>query len=84
MASQAYRLTFVLRVAGSEADTTQQTVTVATETVEEAVELARFYRAGLLGEAVVSATLTDAAGAVIWSEQGGGMPDVGPLKKDQP
>ena len=68
MAVQAYRLTFLLRLAGSDAGLTRQTVTIATETVDEAVELAKFYRSDLSSDAVCSATLTNAAGTVLWSE----------------
>lgn len=75
MATQAYRLTFDLRLAGSEADTTRQTVTIAAPTTEEALELAQVYRSGLPSESVVSATLADAEGAVLWSDQAGGTPD---------
>lgn len=69
MTTQAYRLTFTLRLAGSDADTTRQTVTIAAPTTEEALELAHVYRAGLPNESVVSATLADVNGAVLWSEQ---------------
>jgi hypothetical protein len=65
MAIHARRLTFVLRLAGSDSDTTQQTVTIAVETAEEAVEFAQVYRAGLPREALCSAALTDASEAVI-------------------
>ncbi|MCJ2017138.1 hypothetical protein MKK84_06820, partial [Methylobacterium sp. E-065] len=44
MATQAYRLTFVLRLTGSDAGTTQQTVTIAAPSTDEALELAQFYR----------------------------------------
>lgn len=84
MATQAYRLTFILRLAGSDAGTTQQTVTIATETTGEAVELAQFYRAGLPSEALVSATLADAAGHVLWSEQADSGPRMAPPQGDQP
>ena len=84
MATQAYRLTFVLRLAGSDEDTMQQTVTIAAESTDEAVELAHFYRNGLPSEAIVSATLADANGAVLWSEQDGGAPDEVLLQEDQP
>lgn len=40
MATQAYRLTFTLRLSGSDAGKTQQTLTIATETTDEAVEQA--------------------------------------------
>lgn len=65
MATQAYRLTFLLRLAGSDTGTTRQTVTIATETTDEAVELAQFYRSELPSGSLCSATLTDAAGKVI-------------------
>jgi len=68
MAIQAYSLTFILRLAGSDADTTRQTVTIAVGLADEAIELARLYRDGFPGESLCSATLTDASGAVIWSE----------------
>jgi ABC-type proline/glycine betaine transport system substrate-binding protein len=84
MAMQAYRLTFTLRLAGSEADTTRQTVTIAAPTAGEAVELAQVYRSGLPKESVVSATLADADGAVIWSEQADGTPDAMLLQEDGP
>ena len=83
MATQAYRLTFILRLVGSDAGTTQQTVTIATETTGEAVELAQFYRAGLPSESLVSATLADAAGHVLWSEQADNAPRVAPPQGDQ-
>ncbi|QGY03537.1 hypothetical protein MMSR116_17825 [Methylobacterium mesophilicum SR1.6/6] len=76
MATQPYRLTALLLLAGSNSDTTQQTVTIAAETTEEAVELAQVVRAGLPSEAVVSATLTDTNGTVLWSEQGGAPHEV--------
>lgn len=69
MATRAHRLTFLLRLAGSDAGLTLQTVTIATETVDEAVELAKFYRSDLPSDAVCSATLTDANGTVLWSER---------------
>lgn len=69
MATQAYVLSFVLRFAGSDSGTTRQMVSIAAETAEEAVDLARFYRAGLPTGSVCSTTLTDASGSVIWSEQ---------------
>lgn len=69
MAIRACRLTLTLRPAGPDAGTTRQTVTIATETTGEAVELARDYCSGLPNGAVCSAVLTDAAGAVLWSEQ---------------
>lgn len=83
MTTSAYRLTFVLRLAGSDADTTQQTVTIAAETVDEAVEAAQSYRADLPTEAVISVTLADAAGDVIWSQTDTGTPGAAP-QKDQP
>ncbi|MGU3668422.1 hypothetical protein ACLBX9_29935 [Methylobacterium sp. A49B] len=76
MATQTYRLTFILRLSGSDADTTRQTVTIAAETIEDAVDLAQFYRAGLPSGAVISATLTDTNGAVLWSEQDSNDPNV--------
>lgn len=76
MAMQAYRLTFILRLSGSDADTTRQTVTITAETIEDAVEAAQFYRAGLPSEAVVSATLKDTNGTVLWSEQDSSDPSV--------
>jgi hypothetical protein len=84
MATQAYRLTFILRLAGTDAGTTQQTVTIATETTGEAVKLAQFYRAGLPSEALVSATLADAAGHVLWSEQAGSAPRMAQPQEDPP
>ena len=84
MATQAYRLTFVLRLAGSDEDTTQQTVTIAAESTDEAVGPVRFYRDSLPSEAIVSATLADADGAVLWYEQNGGAPDEVLLQDDQP
>lgn len=84
MATQAYRLTFLLRLAGSGIGTTRQTVTIATETADEAVELARFYRSDMPNGSLCSATLTDAAGKVLWSEQGGDAPLETPPRKDQP
>ena len=84
MATEAYRLTFILHLAGSDAGTTQQTVTIAAGSTNEAVELAQFYRAGLPSEAVMSAALTDADGAVLWSEQANGTPDATLLQEDRP
>lgn len=84
MATQAYRLTFILRLVGSDAGTTQQTVTIATETTGEAVELAQLYRAGLPSEALVSATLADGAGHVLWSERADSAQRVAPPQGDQP
>jgi hypothetical protein len=46
MAIQAYQLTFFLRLAGSDADTMQQTVAIAAEAAIEAIRLTRFYRNG--------------------------------------
>jgi hypothetical protein len=83
MAIQAYRLTFVLRLAGSDSGTTQQTVTIAVETPDEAVELAQFYRAGLPSESVCSAELTDTSGAEIWSERDDSRLRVKLPQKDQ-
>jgi hypothetical protein len=57
MTIEAYRLTFVLRLASSDAGTAQQTATVATETGSEAVELAQLYRSGLPNEALVDPPL---------------------------
>ena len=84
MAIQAYSLTFVLRLAGSDVDTMQQTVAIAAETVIEAIELSRFYRDGLPSGAIVSATLADADGVVLWTEQNGSAPDEVLLQDDQP
>lgn len=84
MATRAYRLTFLLRLAGSDAGTTQQTVTVATETLDEAVELAQLYRSSLPSEALVSAALADAAGRVLWSEQADDAPRMALPQGDQP
>lgn len=83
MPIQAFRLTFVLRVPGTDTGTIQQTTTIATETVDEAVELAQFYWAGLPSESLCSATLADVTGAVIWSQRTNSTPDVMPLQKDQ-
>ncbi|MEH3063688.1 MAG: hypothetical protein PGN33_13405 [Methylobacterium radiotolerans] len=84
MATQAHRLTFLLRLAGSDAGTTRQTVTITTETVDEAVELARFYRAGLPSESLISATLASASGDVLWSEQADTAAGSASLHKDRP
>ena len=61
----------------------QQTVTIAAEAADEAVELAQFYRAGLPGESVVSAMLADAEGEVLWSEQADSTSDAVLLQRDQ-
>jgi hypothetical protein len=82
MAIQPYRLTVVLRSAVSDAGPTRRTATIAAETAEEAVELAQVFRAGMPSEAVVSATLTDTAGAVLWSERDGGEPDAAMRRRD--
>lgn len=83
MATQAYRLTFTLRLAGSDADTTRQTVTITSRTAKEAVELAKLYRSGLPSESVVSATLAAVDGAVLWSEQAAGTPDATLPQEDE-
>ncbi|MCJ2021295.1 hypothetical protein MKK84_28415 [Methylobacterium sp. E-065] len=84
MATQVYRLTFVLRLTGSDAGTTQQAVTIAAPSMDEALELAQFYRAGLPSDAIASARLIDMAGEVIWSEQDSNASDGVTLRKDQP
>jgi hypothetical protein len=71
MDTQAYLLTFIIYLAGSDASTTRQMVTIAAATAEKAVELAQFYKAGFPTESVCSTTLTDASGAVVWSEKNG-------------
>ena len=62
---------------------THQTVTIAAESTDEAAELAQLYRAGLPSEAIISAPVADADGAVFWSDEGGDAPGTMPLKKDQ-
>nr|WP_042671830.1 hypothetical protein [Methylobacterium sp. B34] len=84
MAMQAYRLTFYLHLAGSDAATTRQAVTIAAPTPGEAVELAQVYRSGPPREPVVCATLADADGAVLWSEHANSTPDATLLQEDGP
>mgnify|MGYP006919979083 FL=1 len=84
MATEAYCLTFILHLAGSDAGTTQQTVAIAAGSTDEAVEIAQFYRTGLPSEAVISATIADADGTVLWSEQADGTHDATLLQEDGP
>ena len=70
MDTQAYLLTFIIYLAGSDASATRQMVTIAAATAEEVVELAQFYKVWFPTESVCSTTLTDASGAVFWSEKG--------------
>ncbi|MCJ2065889.1 hypothetical protein MKK63_24740 [Methylobacterium sp. J-088] len=84
MATQAYRLTFLLRLAGSDTGTTRQTVTIATETKDEAVKLAQFYRSDMPDGSLCSATLTDADGQVLWSEQKSDAPHEATPQEDHP
>lgn len=84
MSTQAYRLTFVLLLAGSDVGTTQQTVAISAESPDEAVEVAQRYRSALPSAAIVSATLADATGAVLWTEQNGGALDQEPPVAGRP
>jgi hypothetical protein len=84
MVRQGYRLTFVLLLAGSDLGTMQQTVAVAAESPDEAVEVAQRYRSTLPSAAIVSAILADATGAVLWSEQNSGGLDLEPPERDRP
>lgn len=84
MATEAYRLTFILLLAGSDLGTMQQTVAVAAESPDEAVEVAQRYRSTLPSAAIVSATLADATGTVLWTEQNGGTLDQEPPVADRP
>ena len=71
MAAQTYRLTCTLRRCGLNAGTRCETVSIIADSIEEAIELAKFYLGSLPSAALSAATLNDITGAVIWPERSG-------------
>ena len=75
MAAQTYRLACTLQPGGLNASTRCKTVSIIADSIEEAIELAKFYQGSLPSAALSDVTLTDITGAVIWPERRG-EPDV--------
>ena len=69
MAARTYRLACTLQPGGLNAGTRCETVSIIANSIEETIELARFYQGSLPSAALSDVTLTDITGAVIWAEQ---------------